>query len=157
MTKPQRMAECHPDRPHEAHGLCTQCYSKKQYEKNHEYILEQHSKWCENNKEHIREYNSKTSEYRRNQALKTKYGITIEDYDKLLETQSNGCAICGKTPEKNGRRLYVDHDHETGIIRGLLCRDCNLILGFAHDNISTLARAINYLEENQHNGDPPPP
>lgn len=65
--------------------------------------------------------------------LKTKYGITIEDYDRILQTQG-GCAICGtKTPGGRGR-FHVDHDHITGKIRGLLCSGCNTKLGWYERN-----------------------
>jgi hypothetical protein len=64
--------------------------------------------------------------------LKTKYGITPEQYDEMLEAQGGGCAICGKPPGKTA--LHVDHCHETGRVRGLLCFSCNAGLGqFKHD------------------------
>lgn len=73
------------------------------------------------------------------------FGITLEQYDKILEKQSGGCKICGtKTPRGKGR-FSVDHDHLTGKIRGLLCNNCNHVLGNAKDNIKILAAAIQYL------------
>jgi hypothetical protein len=64
--------------------------------------------------------------------LKAKYGLTPEDYDRLLEDQGGGCAIGGKPPD--GTALHVDHCHETGRVRGLLCFSCNAGLGqFKHD------------------------
>jgi len=59
------------------------------------------------------------------------YGLTEETYMKLLADQNGGCAICGKTEgNKRRKRLAVDHDHESGIVRGLLCTTCNTRLGF---------------------------
>jgi len=62
-------------------------------------------------------------------SLKVRYGLTLEDYDRMLEDQDGKCAICGDI-EPSGRRLAVDHDHHTGNIRGLLCLRCNTRLGF---------------------------
>ena len=79
--------------------------------------------------------------------LKYAYGMSIDDYNTMIEAQNGGCGICGKAPD-SGRwgRLYVDHDHETGRVRGLLCRDCNAILGYANDEPGLLRSAANYLE-----------
>lgn len=60
--------------------------------------------------------------------LKARYGITLEDYEALLVKQNGVCAICEEEC-KTGERLSVDHDHETGAVRGLLCRACNFRLG----------------------------
>jgi len=76
-----------------------------------------------------------------------KFGITLADYDEMLEEQINGCAICGRTPEENGQRLAVDHDHDTGKIRGLLCTRCNSGLGFFQDDLTLLLIAVEYLKE----------
>jgi hypothetical protein len=78
-----------------------------------------------------------------------RYGITLEQYEKMLADQGNACAVCGE-PEsdiQNGklRPLCVDHDHATGKIRGLLCNDCNRGLGFLGDNADRLEKAAYYL------------
>lgn len=80
-----------------------------------------------------------------------KYGIHIEDYQRKLQEQGGVCAICGKAEtikDKRGkiRQLSIDHDHKTGIIRGLLCSDCNRGLGSFKDNIPALKAAIKYLK-----------
>jgi hypothetical protein len=82
---------------------------------------------------------------KRRAEYKRKFGITIEEYDTLYLNQGGRCAICLDKP--TDRRLAVDHDHITGKIRGLLCKNCNLILGHAEDNCDILERAIKYLEE----------
>ena len=84
-------------------------------------------------------------EYFREHHLKKTYGITLEQYDEMLEEQGNGCAICG-TEEPGGRgRFHVDHCHDTGQVRGLLCMSCNTALGGFKDNTKTLLSAVNYL------------
>ena len=71
-------------------------------------------------------------------------GLSAEQYERLLKAQGGGCAICGSQPKK--QLLHVDHDHETGIIRGLLCLWCNhKLLGGARESTIILQRAIDYL------------
>lgn len=79
----------------------------------------------------------------RNSRLKTQFGITLEQYEARLESQNNVCAICKSASDKIA--LAVDHCHSTGKIRGLLCANCNKILGHAKDNVVILREAINYL------------
>jgi len=67
------------------------------------------------------------------------YGLTPGDYDKLFEEQSGKCKICGTTdPGASYKYLSVDHDHETGEVRGLLCNSCNRALGFFKDDTNLL-------------------
>ena len=80
----------------------------------------------------------------RNSHLKRKYGITVADYEAMLAAQGGGCTICGAA-ERDGQSLHVDHCHDTGAVRGLLCFTCNAGLGlFDHDR-ERLARAASYL------------
>ena len=72
------------------------------------------------------------------------YGITLEDRKAILAQQGGKCAICGTT-EFNGGGPCMDHDHETGKIRGVLCHNCNSLLGHAHDGIKVLEAAAAYL------------
>jgi hypothetical protein len=86
---------------------------------------------------------------KRNWYLRRKYGISAAEYDRLFAEQGGGCAICGKPPEQQERYrryLHVDHCHETGRVRGLLCDQHNLMLGrWLHDP-ALLRRAADYLE-----------
>ena len=77
-----------------------------------------------------------------------KYGLAKGDYEQMLEAQGGLCAICGQPPG-SGRRLDVDHDHQTGTVRGLLCSACNTGLGLFRDDPSALAGAIRYLNSRQ--------
>lgn len=73
------------------------------------------------------------------------YGVTPEQYAALLEQQDNRCAIC-RTDTPGGKGgWHVDHDHDTKAVRGLLCHNCNLMLGHAQDNADTLRAALAYL------------
>lgn len=80
---------------------------------------------------------------RRNNHLLNKYGITAAKYDDMLESQNSACAICGKV--KDRVRLAVDHDHDTGRIRGLLCENCNRGIGMFKHSATLLQNAIQYI------------
>ena len=73
-----------------------------------------------------------------------KYGLTLGDYEALSDAQGGNCAIC-LGPDETGRRLAVDHCHETGKVRGLLCGRCNAGLGFFRDAPNVLRQAAEYL------------
>lgn len=73
-----------------------------------------------------------------------KYGLEPGEYDRILERQGGGCAIC-KQPCARERRLSVDHCHSTGRVRGLLCQNCNAAIGMFKDDTALLFRAIDYL------------
>lgn len=81
--------------------------------------------------------------------LKTQYGITLEQYDQMYENQCKSCAGCNTPIEKWGRSTHVDHDHETGKVRGILCQDCNSVLGYARDSIERLTCLIEYLKNSE--------
>lgn len=79
--------------------------------------------------------------------LKREFGLSLEDYDALFEKQSGGCAICGESC-KTGKRLAVDHEHASGIVRGLCCAGCNTSLGLLKESPAVLASALRYLHTN---------
>ena len=83
----------------------------------------------------------------RNRFLTTAYGITADEYDAMMTAQGGRCAICGSTDPGDGRskNMSVDHDHETGKVRGILCTKCNVGLGQFQDDINLLSSAIEYL------------
>lgn len=93
--------------------------------------------------------------YNRKWNIKTKFGITLEQYDAMLDSQGGVCAIC-KLPEtvrhhstKTVQPLVVDHNHDTGTIRGLLCTKCNKAIGLLMHNTMYLSNAIDYLSKNE--------
>ena len=84
----------------------------------------------------------------RGKELKRLYNMSLYDYNRLLKEQDGKCAIC-KTENAHTTRanhFHVDHCHETGRIRGLLCHHCNHLLGHAKDNIQILLNTIRYLK-----------
>lgn len=108
--------------------------------KHPEYHKAQVVRWRLNNPEKVKLNAYKTS-------LKNKYGITLDQYQKMSEKQKNVCFICGKNDKKT--KLSVDHDHKTGKIRKLLCSHCNHILGLSYENIKILESAISYLNNHK--------
>jgi len=85
---------------------------------------------------------SMTKTKRKNYDLKRRYGISQEEYDKMYEDQNHRCGICGKESKKS---LHVDHNHDTGKVRKLLCSNCNTMIGLAKENPYILQSAMNYL------------
>lgn len=81
-------------------------------------------------------------DHARKSHLKRKYAITLDDFKVLLQEQKGACAICKTVFAVN---LGVDHDHKTGLVRGLLCHRCNVGLGYFKDNKDTLLEAANYI------------
>jgi Recombination endonuclease VII len=79
--------------------------------------------------------------------LKSQYGLTEDDYNKLLEEQNFSCALCRKHLSTQKRRLCVDHDHETGKVRGLLCARCNGALGKLGDTVTSIKRVLAYVSQ----------
>jgi hypothetical protein len=78
--------------------------------------------------------------------LKRLYGISDEDYARLMVQQDKRCAVCGNENSSGGRRLAVDHDHATGKIRGLLCDTCNVkMITLAFDGTGLFVKALSYL------------
>lgn len=81
-------------------------------------------------------------------AIAFNYGLSPEDIQNMLTTQSNSCKICERSfGDKGGTRLVVDHCHDTGKVRGLICHDCNVGLARLGDSVDGLRKALRYLEE----------
>lgn len=146
-------------RPNGLGTWCKKCFSeyrKEYYKKNKNELNAKSALWAKNNLDRCRKsglkYRSNNREREKNRALEYKYGLTIEEYSFLLEKQNSICAICGREEtavDRNGKikKLQVDHDHETGKIRGLLCSTCNRGIGYLQDDISIIENALEYLKE----------
>ena len=139
---------CHPERPHFAKGFCKSCYYK--------HLKKENPEWANDLKNRRTEYyqTPEGKEAKRISArkchLKTKFGISLEEYDELLEKQNGVCAICKEPNTIKGRGgkplpLAIDHDHNTGKIRGLLCATCNIAIHKAEQDLSWFDTAKIYL------------
>lgn len=88
----------------------------------------------------------RSAEQVRRSWLRRKYGITPEEFDAKFAGQGGVCAICGEPPDDpRGYNMHVDHCHQTGRVRGILCGSCNRGLGAFHDSVRKLASAIEYI------------
>ncbi len=82
----------------------------------------------------------------RKHALKALYGLTVEQYDDMRKAQDYKCAVCNISEKEAVRgKLYVDHSHKTGQIRGLLCAKCNSAIGLFKEDIAAMERARDFL------------
>ena len=98
-------------------------------------------------------WESRSPKKRLEQHLKYKYGVTHQEFLNAWDSQKGCCAICDvelpdlMTYENRRRKYAIDHNHETGDFRGILCLNCNSLLGMAKDSVDVLAKAISYLED----------
>jgi hypothetical protein len=103
----------------------------------------------DNNPEYYQAYRETTARYE--QTIR-RYGIDRLAYEMLLAKQGGVCAIC-KSPPPKKTPLHVDHDHDTGVVRGLLCGKCNRMLVYFGDNVAGLLRFIDYRDEHRMTAD----
>jgi hypothetical protein len=82
---------------------------------------------------------------RRDRELRRKFGVTLEQFNAMAEAQGGRCAVCRDLPGGRRASLFVDHDHATGAVRGLLCNRCNTGIGHLQDCADLLERAAGYL------------
>lgn len=89
----------------------------------------------------------KVKEHTRRGNLKSRFGITVEEYTSMFNSQQGCCSICNKHQSDFRRNFAVDHCHITGKVRGLLCVNCNTAIGKLNDNPELLRSALSYLEK----------
>lgn len=121
---------------------CSRELGSVRYQANKEFFDARNKEWKNANRELSRRH-------ARRSWLRRKYGITEEKWKELFDNQSGCCAICGVKSKDSarcwGHELVVDHDHNTGEIRGLLCTVCNLALGGFEDKTLWVQSALDYL------------
>ncbi len=102
-------------------------------------------------KKYQRKYNQEHKAYFRDYWLKSNYGISLERYEKMYDKQRGNCLICNQEETVGNQygqyRLSIDHDHETGRVRGLLCNRCNRGLGYFKHSKKILLNALKYLSQ----------
>lgn len=97
--------------------------------------------WREKNKEYVKGQ-------QRAKHLRLNYGLTVAEFDSMLEEQGGKCGACGGPPSDDWG-FVVDHDHETGEVRGLLCRCCNSALGLMKDDVDSILNLAGYLQQHK--------
>jgi hypothetical protein len=103
----------------------------------------------ENPEKHIkagRKYRETHPERMRWNTLKSKYGIQASEFQSMYDAQQGKCGICEEEVKHQDRSTHLDHDHKTGKIRGILCENCNKMLGHARENPRILMAAVEYLK-----------
>jgi hypothetical protein len=131
---------------------------QREYYKKHRGKLKKFS--TEYNKVHRKECNKAVKKWSDNNKDKARhsqlmyyFGISLEEYNEIFIKQKGCCAICGRHQTEFKKVLFVDHNHTTGKVRGLLCMTCNLLIGRAKENITILEKALIYLNENKKGGE----
>lgn len=106
------------------------------------------SKLAAKQKEYNLRNKEKVTRYRRNHHLMKKYGLGLDGYAKLLADQQNCCALCNLPLPDHPKRgeIHVDHCHRTGKVRGIVHRACNVVIGYAMENVELLQKAVAYIE-----------
>lgn len=133
---------------------CAQAYGKEYYERNKEQQQkESRERYYAHRKERMEtvgqygaENKKKVAQWRRIKELKKKYGLSKQECLEMFTSQHGRCIICANSFTFSNP-FCVDHDHRTGKVRGLLCRKCNSLLGFARDDLGLLKRASNYIHD----------
>ena len=129
----RRRATCHPDRAHVGHGLCRACYSAWRYHNDTGYRQAQISA--------SKHWNERHRQTRKLERL----GLSHDALASLLAAQGNRCAL--DTGHEHERDLVIDHDHATGLARGLLCHAHNRSLGVLGDSLQSIRQLLRYLED----------
>lgn len=128
-------------------------WSRAYYQANKDRLAEQRRAERERNKDRVRETNKRYRAANREtlaqkQRLRA-YGLSVAEFSALLEQQGHVCASCRGPFPKDTKHQHIDHDHATGKVRGVLCRDCNLALGNVKDSVERLEALIAYLRCHQ--------
>lgn len=117
-------------------------YNKEHYDANKEELKQYQKEYRANDDNKI-----KIKEYLKKYHIK-KHGITPEQRIEMFNMQEGKCKICGKHQSELKRQLLIDHNHITGKVRGLLCNNCNIMIGMSNDNSERLRIAADYLDKN---------
>jgi protein-arginine kinase activator protein McsA len=88
-----------------------------------------------------------TARNRKSEKLQLRYGLTYEQWENMRHAEDYRCMICNISEDELGKKLDVDHCHNSGKVRGVLCNPCNTMLGHARDNIQILESSVKYLKE----------
>ena len=126
---------------------CTYIRIKEWKKNNLDKVKQQRQRYKEKNMKKRKNYRDDNKDVIKNYALKSNYGIDLKEYMDMYLKQNGLCAICHQPQKNNDFLLSVDHNHLNNKIRGLLCRNCNIGLGYFKDNIELLNSAIVYLND----------
>ena len=136
VTKPVSLFVKHRGKPNGVGSYCKSCAARHSREAREKY---------KDSPKHDRS--------RRSSKLKDKYGITLDDYDRMFAAQNGVCAVCNKPESRTysgvPMRLCVDHNHTTGEVRDLLCTKCNFAIGLANEDPDILDKLSTYIKRHK--------
>jgi len=138
---------------HNAKHCSSKC-SNKNWQKNNKERYKTSKKEAQNKRKldnPEKYYAERRKNARKNQKwsyIKRQYNLTKDQYFLMLDLQNSRCKICNNIFE-NSAKTHIDHDHNTGKVRGILCQKCNHGLGMFNDNIQLFYNAIQYLQQNK--------
>lgn len=161
--KPARIPDCHPDRKHRGKGMCASCYythrresdidkaraygrerARKERRENPEKVREREKQYRRDNREHMKDVGFFTRILR-------DFGMLRTDYLAMWNQQGGRCALCNIPLEFRGRQTCLDHNHETGFVRGILCNWCNVRIGFIERRgLSGIEKDLAYIKPGEH-------
>ncbi len=118
-------------------------YNQRNYDKHRELYLIRAKKW---NAENPGKRAANWQKWSYGRRLELKYGLTIEQFEEMLHKQNYCCAIC-REPFSSPRNRHVDHCHDTGVVRGILCQKCNLAIGLLQNSPTVALEAAHYLNQ----------
>lgn len=158
-TKNSVMATCHPDRPHRSRGLCNACYLRLRDGDAFQVIgrIPKSNECAHPERKHYsngrckqcftiwwRLTNPETDHKHRFTTRLNRYGLSEQRFREILHSQNSCCALCEK-PLLARKQMNIDHCHETGVVRGILCFTCNKALGMLGDSEAAIQRALDYI------------
>ncbi len=135
---------------------CKECrsqWNREYYKRNRKRINQRNKEYWQKNREWFARRQTEYQKTKRGREvfrrghLKYAYGISLERHEQMYVDQGGCCPVCGEAVLYN--KIHTDHDHKTGKVRGLLCRKCNLMLGYAEDDPSVLESAAKYLRSDR--------
>lgn len=145
---PARKRKLLVERPTQGEQVCHRCGVEKQYDafdwQRDKGRYAYRCKVCRKASEKSKHEADPTR--RRESNLRRKYGLSLAEFSVMVTAQGGGCAICGTAVNPDGYSLAVDHCHDTGRVRGILCGPCNKAIGLLRDDPALLREAVRYLE-----------
>jgi hypothetical protein len=130
-------------------NTCKQCDAKRNQKRRDSMSMSEREARRQYEKEYMAKRDRSSKNYYklggRSKKLEKLYGITEIEYNNMFTYQDGRCAICSTHQSEHKHRFVVDHCHETNIVRGLLCKQCNTGIGMLKDSVENLAKAIQYL------------
>lgn len=130
---------------------CTKCGETKDYGAFY-FSQGKYSSWCRDCS-NGRFASAEGKRIIKDRNLRKLYGITLEQFEEMVEKQGKLCALCQRRLPRNPKHVHVDHHHRFGFVRGILCQQCNVMIGCANDDPARLLKGVDYLRNSMRYAD----